>query len=413
MKKRISIFSLCFFTLFSLSGQIENYQFRREIDGIADTWHTIILPSTIYKNISSGLSDLRVIGFSPEGDTIETPYILKSLEKRQTTAEIEFELINQSKINNTYYYTFEVPTKKAINQIELNFDEDNFDRQIVLEGSNNQNEWFEILSNFRVLKISNEYMQYEFATLHFPSIKYKYLRMHFTSLKKPILTSSVLKNTSLDSGTYTNYMQALTKIKTSTKDKITLLDIALGSKVPISCVAIKIKDEMDYYRPIQIEYLADSIKTEKGWIFNYSYVYSGTLSSLEPGDFCFTTILSDRLRITISNFDNQPLTIEKVNVEGNIYSLTARFNQKANYYLYYGNSNATSPNYDISLFSDKIPITLKTLSLEGEEILKTSESLASKPGLNKIWLYSLMALIVLVLGGFTLNMLRTTKQTKQ
>ena len=113
------------------------------------------------------------------------------------------------------------------------------------------------------------------------------------------------------------------------------------------------------------------------------------------------------LRITIYNGDNQPLTISNVSAKGYKYQLIARFTEPANYVLVYGNPSARQPSYDISKFETKVPKELKSLEIGAEEVIVKNEKPKVKPLFeNKYWLWGIIGLVILILGGFTLRMLR-------
>ena len=109
------------------------------------------------------------------------------------------------------------------------------------------------------------------------------------------------------------------------------------------------------------------------------------------------------MRITIQNYDNQPLAIENVQAKGYSYQLIARFDQPANYYLAYGKTDASTPQYDISKAASKIPDNPFKLTLgDVENIQKTRAPIFE----NKIWLWLVMGIVIIVLGGFSLKMMQ-------
>ena len=91
---------------------------------------------------------------------------------------------------------------------------------------------------------------------------------------------------------------------------------------------------------------------------------------------------------------------------GNIFELTARFDKEAEYYLVYGNRNATFPRYDIENFIDKIPTTLSYLSLGNEESISQNQNENSPLFDNKLWLWLIMIVMIMLIGWFSLSMIR-------
>jgi hypothetical protein len=163
----------------------------------------------------------------------------------------------------------------------------------------------------------------------------------------------------------------------------------------------------DYYRPVTIKYLTDSIKTEKGWIYNYRTLTSGVLNSISKNELKATSRVIKKLKIIIHNQDNQPLDINNIQVKGYTHELIARFTEPATYFLTYGNKNARRPTYDIQKFKEKIPTALTTLEVGNQTIIQKADATTTSPLFeNKIWLWGIMGLLILVLGGFSLKMIK-------
>ncbi len=132
-------------------SQVENCRYKREIKDVSEQWHKIELPDGIFEKLSEDYSDLRVVGVTEDQDTIEVPYLFKISDKESKIETIDFKIINQSYNEKGSYFTFEVPTKEELNSINLSFEEENFDWKVRLEGSQNQQEWFTFLYDYRIL----------------------------------------------------------------------------------------------------------------------------------------------------------------------------------------------------------------------------------------------------------------------
>ncbi|KAG1654373.1 Beta-galactosidase [Nymphon striatum] len=212
----------------------------------------------------------------------------------------------------------EVTTEEAINRIHLDFENKNFDWKVVLEGSQNQNEWFTILDDYRVLSIQNEHTDYRFSNLEFPDAKYRFYRVLVKTQEKPELKSAKISVT-----------RKLITTETS-----------------------------------ELKLYIDSVETEKGWRYSYSEIYYGTLNRIEKNEFTFPTTLAQKFRVSIQNNDNQPLTIAGVSAKGYVHELHARFSKPATYYLAYGKANDRKPQYDIAKAGVKIPKEISSLTLD-------------------------------------------------
>ena len=404
---KLTILFVCCFSF--VLGQIQKYDYKREITGITDTWHKIILPDDLFGKVRNDLNDIRIYGIT-EKDTLEAPYILKTLSGSTQWIDIPFRLINQSHNASVYYFTFKMSRDNIINQINLNFNNRNFDWLVDLQGSQNQHQWYTIIENYRILSLQNELIQYAFSTLKIPDSHYKYYRLSVISSEKPLLSSAKIYDLKVIEGEYREYPVKAKKIHTNDKYKQTIIDISLPMPVPVTFLKLSVSDKIDYYRPVNIQYLSDSVKTEKGWRYNYGSLASGTLSSLEDNEYKFNQRITNKLKIVIQNHDNQPLNIKTVTVKGFVHELVARFNKPAEYYLVYGNKRAYKPAYDIINFQKNIPGELNTLTLGKEEEIRHSELPIIGPLFkNKLWLWAIMLIIISVLGWFSIRMLKRTE----
>ena len=388
-------------------GQIEKYNYKRELKNITDQWHKVVLPNEIFGKVSSDISDIRIFGITANNDTIEAPYILRLASEKISSKDIDFNLINKSQNEKGYYFTFEIPSENLINEIKLDFNDQNFDWQLKLEGSQNQQKWFTIVDDYRILSIKNGLTDYKFTKIFFPKSKYRFFRILIKNKKKPNLKTAKIALHEITKGEFIDYKIIATKIDKKKQNKKTVIDIDLKSTIPVSYLKICIQDTIDYYRSVTIKYLTDSFNTEQGWKYNYRILTSGTLNSIEKNEFKFNSTILQKLKIVINNHDNEPLTIDSFKVKGNVHELAVRFSEPATYYLTYGNSKIGKPHYDINRFTDKIPDTLTAVELGIEQKIK-KEDLSETNTLfkNKIWLWAIMVIIILLLGLFTVKMIR-------
>lgn len=409
MIHKIPLLCLLLF-LSSLSfGQNDNYRYNRKISGIKDQWHQIELPDDIYSKVSPDLSDIRILGLTNKNDSVEVPFILQETRENQSQKNIPFSLINQAKNENGFFYTFQIPVEASINQINLDFKKQNFDWKVTLEGSQDQKEWFSILQDYRILSIKNELTEFDFTKLIFPDARFRYYKLLIKTNTNPELISSQVALNVIRTGTFKKYPVYNFEIKDEKQFKRTIIDITLLLSVPVSRLKLYIKDTVDYYRPISIQYSTDSAKTPDGWNYLYGTLQTGTLNSFEKNEFPFESHTCRKIRLVIDNHDNKPLQIDSVKIEGYFHRLIARFDQPASYFLYYGQPKAVRAKYDIHRFSEKIPTNLLPLAL-GEELLSTAAPSGSRALFeNKVWLWLLMTLIIVTLGWFSFSMMREKK----
>ncbi len=407
MKLKIKIFAFLLLSCSLLYGQMEQYSYKRELKNVSGQWHRIMLPDEIFGKTSQNLTDIRIFGITPDNDTVEAPYILRLTTETISDKEVEFKTLNTSHNDKGYYFTFEVPVNEPVNQIKLEFRQPNFDWQVTLEGSQNQGEWVTVMEDYRILSIKNELTDFQFTTLAFPESKYRYFRLLIDSKEKPELIKAGLSQCETSEGTYRKYPIRRIRTTENKQAKQTETDIELRMPVRASRIRIVVSDEIDYYRPLTIKYLSDSIKTEQGWKYIYSTLTSGTLNSIEKNEFRFNSTTVQKLKIFIQNQDNQSLTIDSIEVKGYVHELVARFADKATYFLAYGNTNAELPQYDIDRFTENIPVNLTSLEPGNEIIIEKEEVQVTDPLFkNKNWLWTILVVIILLLGWFSVRMMR-------
>jgi hypothetical protein len=386
---------------------MDEFGFKRELHGISDPWHKIEFPDDIFAKVNNDLSDIRIYGITEINDTIEAPYLLEIATDNKEEVDVSFKLINQSSSKGGYYFTFEITVEKTINQIMLDFNEENFDWRIKLEGSQDQHQWFGILKNYRILSIKNKQTDYHFTKLTFSNSKYRFFRIFINSPKKPGLKSAKLRFCEIKEGNYRDYMLSVIRIAEDKQNKETAIYAKLNMPVPISVLKININNTIDYYRPFTIEYLVDSFKTEMGWKYNYRKLTSGILNSIEKNEFRFNSRITQNIKITIYNYDNEAITIGDIEAKAATHQLIARFSKQAVYYLVYSKPFATAPQYDIDHFTVNIPDNLIILQIGNEKSISKNNPPGTGPLFkNKTWLWAVMAIIILLLAWFSVNMIR-------
>jgi len=402
-------FSSLFFTLiiFANLGFSQGFEYQRSLEGITSSWHSIEIPIDAYSKLNNDFSDVRILGILANGDTIEAPYILQVQSDSYDNKIIDFSLINEAKKSGSYYYTFELPNTQMVNSVSLSFNRSNFNWLVTLEGSQNQQEWFTILKKSRIVGIENNNTSYQYTTLEFKNISYKYLRLRIPSSDNPRFNKATIEEKILTKGVYTSPIIKSFKVIEHNDRNETEVLISLKDMEPVSFIQLQVVDSIDYYRPLSVEYAIDSIKNSKGWQYLYKSLFTATLSSLNKKGYSFHNKVLKHLRITIKNYDNEPLALNRTNIYGNPHRLIARFTKPATYYLVYGNMRADVPNYDITQFEDNIPEINKPLIVGGEVFIEKEEK-AEQEALFKddIWLWAIMIFAIFILGWFSLKMLK-------
>lgn len=417
MKKWIKKIILGCLIGFSINGFSQNgYSYKRKIEfqNTPLKWKSVTIPNELYDKTKSDLSDIRIFNFVGK-DTIEVPFVI-SINDYNPNDPIKPKIINQTKTDSGFYFTLENTNQVSnISEIKLQFANENFDWKLDLQGSNNQNEWFTILEDYRILAIKNPQTDYRFENLSFQNTKYKYYRIFVKTqdelvLKSAFLNAPIKGVPDLKTHKITDFL-----IESNKKNKNTIIEFSTKTKLPVHSINIKVNEKNSFYRNFNVEFLVDSIQTEKGWKKHYQHLFSGRLSSSETAltkeDFPPLTlnnqIVAQSYRITIENQDNAPLNIQYIELQSLIHSIYFEATQTSDYFVFYGNKDSKAPKYDLEKFYDKIINEPKAeATLSNEILIPKKEEIKSKPLFeSNYWLWGIMILIIVILGYFSIKML--------
>lgn len=386
-------------------AQQKDFQYKRMLPPVTQQgWYALTLPAEVFKNIQPDYADLRVVSITGQ-DTLEVPYILAVKEDEATEEVVQLREINKSRKDDKLYVTFELPKGYSVNYINLDIEEKNFDAYVTLEGSTDQHEWFEIIKQQRILSIQNDPVDFSSTILTFPETSYRFLRAQVENAKPLTLLSASFRRTTLKPGTFVNIdLQWNATQNKSTRQ--TVIDITFNQYQPVNKLTFDIPNEVDYYRAFTVEVLRDSAQTPKGWTYYYNTLYNGYLTSIDNNAIAFPATLAKKLRVTINNADNPPLTIRRITASSPQVQLIMRLNAGDNYFFLYGGKYIEAPSYDLMHFKDHIPDSATVITPQTEEYIGQPETHQSPLFENKLWLWAAMALVIAILGFFTLKMMK-------
>lgn len=404
--KKILLLSLLLIAPLSFGQGTFNY--RRPLKGIKDQWYRIALPDEVYGKLKNPFSDLRILGLTRDGDTVEAPYLLEVAKSQEFMKLVPHSALNYVSRDGYYYFTLQALDEPIINHIDLQFSEHNFHWQVHLEGSQNQSDWYTILRDYEILSIREDYADYAFTSLYFPDCSFRYYRIGIPADQLPSVVQAGLWRRVREKGIVKEYTPINMQVKE--KGKQTIVDLEFKHAVPIDWLEAKIKTSYDYYRPCAVFYAPGDTLPENENRRSYYLVERDVLSSVDLSGISWENPhIAKFWRLVIDNYDNEPLIFDSVKCSGPQHSLVARFTSKADYFLYYGDAERQAPFYDLSYFTDRIPEKLETLTPGKEEGLFIPEVVEVPLLKSRWWLWTLLALVILMLGAFTLRMLKSQR----
>jgi hypothetical protein len=388
-----------------LYGQKRDFSFVRKLSTVTEAaWYSVSLPDDIFSRVNASYSDLRIYKITGS-DTVEIPYLIRTNEDETQSKKIDLKPFNKSTLNGKLYISFEVPDGQVVNYADLDFEEENFDATVLLEGSDDRNSWFNITSGQRIVSLKSDLVDFKSTTITFPDTHYKFLRVTVEGSKLTLREASFLKNTTRQ-GKYLPVEHHFS-VREDKAAKQTLVDITLKKYQPIERIAIDVDNHQgDYYRYYSLEALSDSAQTPKGWNYFYTPLSSGYLTSLKPNEIQVSLTSAKTLRLTIYNADNPPLKVDAISLQRPEIELRSKLSAGDDYYLFYGNRNMRAPLYDLVHFQDRIPDSLASID-PGDEVSIGKTAVTASPFIeNKNWLWVVMGAVILLLGFFTLKMMK-------
>ena len=380
----------------------ETFHYKRKVVGITSKqWYSIQLPGEIFEHSFNKLCDARLYSIQ-NNDTTEIPYVLVIRDPEYSKKDGYLTTLNESRSGDTNFLTLK-NSDQALNYIELDLKEENYFATVTIEGSENRKIWLKIGDEQTIFGVSNERDRYESNGLSFPLTDYPYLRLTMKS-KVPLHTQSAYyQNAEVKPGEYENIPLRYT-VENNKQTKQTVVTITLDHFRPVNNLHVDIQNDGDFYRSAQIDILTDSVKTEKGWIKNYTPLSHWIVSSFRPNDSSLPHYLTKEIRLAINNNDNQPLQINGITASGAKIELRAEL-QNAGIFLFYGHRDLSRPSYDLEHFLDKIPATMADASVGQEEYLLLPAEPTQAIFENKVWLWAAMAVVIGLLGFFTVRMM--------
>ncbi len=406
--KRYKIIIILISMQYIVSGQIDRYKYIRPIIETSDTqvWQKIDLPIDLYSSINGTGSDIRIYQITIN-DTIERPYIFDGMVSQPSSKKTAFQLLNQTKTQKGRSFTFRLEEQVPINEIKLNLENRNFDWKVQLEGSHDQKSWATILDDYRIVALNVPTSKYRFTDLLFPTAKFEYYRITVLTEEEVKFQKATLSYKNKKEHNYLPIAISNTSLQINKEDKTTIINLNLKEYAPIDLIKINVNTNDDYYRPFNIEAVSDSSLVNKKWNYHYQNVYRGTLSSIEENIFPVNGKMSKAWRITIKNHDNPPLEIETPLLRSRIRSLYTKTTSDGKSYLYYGNSEVRSPNYDLKYFKSMLNLSANKQELGKETINPLYTSQTKTPLINdKWWLWGLLVTVIIILGWASLNMIK-------
>ena len=306
-----------------------------------DTLVGVELDNEVFANAKADFSDLRIV----DKKGTEIPYVLRSETTQRGVVDYSPRMLNLSNVPRSYTsFVADFGGNVAHNQIKILTNSKNFRRKVTISGSNDQKTWQIIKEGDEIYDYSLEFNARDVEITYLESV-YKYLLVRIEDGdEEPLSIQGVsAKRVETRRAKKVLYTPSVTKKEDG---KQTVITLDLGQRGLETDTATFSISSQNFERYISIS----GSDNNKDW-YNigsdvlYSYQTSKVYSS--KSTIRYGSVNKRFLRMTINNYDNQPLVIENsVRLEGLARSVLFLADADVSYGLYYGYTKGNHPRYD-------------------------------------------------------------------
>lgn len=371
----------------------------------------IFLEPWYFENTKTKISfsDIRILS----GNRVEVPYQIITRSPETKTEELTVRMLNlsQTKQKETYFEGFIEKTPVIYNMVEILSEERNFYRQVQLFGSMNAKEWNLIRSDAVIFDYSGE-ENLRHTKITFPDSHYRYLSIKIiNNADKPIkITGLKVYYNKTDIGIEIRGNAFISKQETDSRKKESIIIVNLYPNFPVRKINLMASDK-NFQRRVGVWVMQDSKEWIK-WSDDMVFDFSTEKVKESKMDITIPEISAKELKFVIKNYDSPPLNITGINIIG--YKKTAIFKLygRQKYYMFWGNPQAKSPQYDLSQLIMKHTAKDIRLFTIGEK-KKNPKFIGSEKRLpfTERYKYLLYGVIILVMAGLIILQYKVIKKT--
>lgn len=380
------------------SFNIKEWKYYKDIGQHQSGLAKFVLDDELFAGAKAGLADLRII----DNGNQEVPYKILVGESKNKSEVFYPKMLNNSFVQGTNSSVILDLERKgvSINRLKINTTSENFQRNVIIYGSDNSNDWKILKDNAYIYDYTDKKgnIKTQNTAVNFPESVYRYLRLEISDLE-----NSPVKITNVEA---LNYIQEKAKeiernpkfsVNQNDDDKTSEIVVDLGAKgIPTSKLLLKATDK-NFNRGVLV-YRGNN---ETDWNFldnDYIFRYNTLKFTGEKLEVDFGETNDRYIKVVIQNKDNQALDIAGLVSFYHYREVVFQADGGKNYKAYYGNENAGFPEYDLEKFFQYL--NLEDSKLVSLSVQKDNSSYAppQKPFTERNSNFLPFALIVAVLA---------------
>lgn len=330
----------------------EQWQYKKAISGFKEGLVRVSLDNEVFANASKNLTDVRVVDNSGK----EIPYKLITAKNEEGVKTYHPKMINNSIVSGKYSTVILDLGEQGIitNSLTVQTPSENFQRNVTVYGSDNQNDWNILKSNSYIYDYTDKRgnMKSQNTSVFFTDSSFKFLKIEISdSDNNPIAISSVTVNKYIQKTAQQFGIPVQFETSQDGTEKTTNLVADLGqSGIPVNKISLTADGE-NFNRGVSIYSSNDKNSADwkyvgQGYIFRYNtpkFVGENTVLNINE--------TTDRyIKIVVFNNDNAALSFSKIEAFATYREVIFQALDKNEYQLFYGNSEANLPAYDLESY---------------------------------------------------------------
>lgn len=315
----------------------------------------------VFAGAAQGLADLRIIAYENE----ETPYKLEISKAERERTSLPVSLRDKGYVPGSYnLFTADLGQAGILhNEIEFQTPSSNFRRTAIVETSNDGTTWMKIVEQIVYdFTVKERSFTTRDTRVRYPESTARYLRVKIIDDGEgPLeITGATVFFVKETPAREIPWPASILGISRDADQRTTNVEVDLGTPgLPSYRLAISVSD-VNFYREVTLE--ASNDREQWRTVVGRADIYAFDTPKFVGKSLVITypETASRYLRLVIHDEDSPPLTVQGVNVWGLQRRLVFAANPQQTYKLYYGNSTAQQPSYDIErifpyLATEKLP----------------------------------------------------------
>jgi hypothetical protein len=384
--------------VFCVASSAQKFSVKASLDSVNGTgFYSVDVTPQLSSYVAKDFRDLRIA--DAKGKFV--PYILRTAQPAFSTNDyVELPIIkNELADSGRSVLIIQNNDSKKISMIALVLRNAAVTRMAAISGSDDMQSWFTIDEDINFQKEfitdSDKYVQ----AIQFPTSSYKYLKIVIGNGKNNPLNI-------IEAGMYVNVEQkpvvsyttnpAPVFTQTDSTDNVSYLNVHQHASYHFDRIRLLIKGPHFYKRDVDVITREGSSSFEL--ISGKEAVFD--LQDCNDGSFL----------IKIYNGDNPVLTVDSVFTEQEDQQLVTYLESGKAYYLLMHDSSAVKPVYDLKQFKDSIPYDIPALGVVSFENLDTNQQ--NIEGLSAKWIWPVIIIMLVVLGFFTVRLIKEVNNKK-